>query len=104
MFESGPAAYNRPTSGNTWSPSDTSLKGQWLHTREWQDASPDGIKHSAQIWAEGAADYLRSAAGKDSPFFLYVGFNSPHDPRQAPREFVERYPAARIDVPPNYLP
>jgi len=104
MVESGPAAYNRPASGNTWSPSDTSLKGQWLHTREWQDANPDGIKHSAQIWAEGAADYLRSGAGKDAPFFLYVGFNSPHDPRQAPREYVERYPAARIDVPPNYLP
>ena len=35
MFESGPAAYNRPSPGNTWTPSDTSLKGQWLHTKEW---------------------------------------------------------------------
>jgi choline-sulfatase len=33
-----------------------------------------------------------------------VGFNSPHDPRQAPKEFVDRYPKARIEVPPNYLP
>ena len=38
------------------------------------------------------------------PFFLYVGFNSPHDPRQAPKEFVDMYPPARIEVPPNYLP
>jgi arylsulfatase A-like enzyme len=35
---------------------------------------------------------------------LYVGFNSPHDPRQALREFIERYPSARVEVPPNCLP
>jgi arylsulfatase A-like enzyme len=104
MFESGPEAYNRPAAGNTWTPWDTSLKGQWLHTKEWQGASTDGIKHSAQIWAEGAAAHLRETAGKDEPFMMYVGFNSPHDPRQAPKEFVDRYPARRIEVPPNYLP
>jgi arylsulfatase A-like enzyme len=104
MFESGPEAYNRPAPGNTWTPWDTSLKGQWLHTKQWQDAATDGIKHSAQIWAEGAADHLREQAKKDDPFFMYVGFNSPHDPRQAPKEFVDRYPAARIEVPANYLP
>ena len=64
----------------------------------------DGIKHSAQIWAEGAADYLRRPERRNNPFLLYVGFNSPHDPRQAPKEFIDRYPAKRIEVPPNYLP
>ena len=39
MFESGPSAYNRPSPGNTWTPWDTSLKGQWLHTSEWQKAN-----------------------------------------------------------------
>jgi arylsulfatase A-like enzyme len=104
MFESGPEAYNRPAAGNTWTPWDTSLKGQWLHTKEWQDAAKDGIKHSAQIWSEGAVDHLREQVKKDTPFFMYVGFNSPHDPRQAPKEFVDRYPATKITVPPNYLP
>lgn len=104
MFESGPEAYNRPAAGNTWTPWDTSLKGQWLHTKQWQDAAQDGIKHSAQIWAEGAADQLRDLAKNRAPFFLYVGFNSPHDPRQAPKEFVDRYPHAKIAVPANYLP
>jgi arylsulfatase A-like enzyme len=104
MFESGPEAYDRPKPGNTWTPWDTSLKGQWLHTKEWQDARVDGIKHSAQIWAEGAADYLGKPERKNNPFLLYVGFNSPHDPRQAPKEFTDRYPAKRIEVPPNYLP
>jgi choline-sulfatase len=104
MFESGPEAYNRPAPGNTWTPWDTSLKGQWLHTKQWQDAEQDVIKHSAEIWAEGAVANLRKAAKSENPFFMYVGFNSPHDPRQAPREYVERYPSARIEIPPNYLP
>jgi choline-sulfatase len=104
MFESGPEAYNRPAPGNTWTPWDTSLKGQWLHTKQWQDAPRDSIKHSAQIWAEGAADQLHSLAKNAAPFFLYVGFNSPHDPRQAPKEFVDRYPQAKIAIPANFLP
>ncbi|HTX35700.1 MAG TPA: sulfatase-like hydrolase/transferase [Bryobacteraceae bacterium] len=103
MFESGPSAYHRPSPGNTWTPWDQSLKGQWLHTAQWQKAPKDEIKHSAQIWAEGAADYLLKRTGPN-PFFLYVGFNSPHDPRQAPREYVDRYPPERIQIPPNYLP
>jgi arylsulfatase A-like enzyme len=103
MFESGPSAYGRPSPGNTWTPWDQSLKGQWLGTRIWQKTERDDIKHSAQIWAEGAADYLRKRSSRNQPFLLYVGFNSPHDPRQAPKEFVDLYPKERIEVPPNYL-
>jgi choline-sulfatase len=104
MFESGPSAYRRPSPGNTWTPWDTSLKGQWLHTAQWQMAPKDEIKHSAQIWAECAADYLLRRSGSTIPFFLYVGFNSPHDPRQAPKEYVDLYPPEHIRIPPNYLP
>ncbi len=104
MLESGPSAYHRPAPGNTWTPWDTSLKGQWLHTAQWQNSPADEIKHSAQIWAESAAEYLRSRPANPNPFFLYVGFNSPHDPRQAPKPFVDLYPTARVRVPPNYLP
>jgi choline-sulfatase len=104
MFESGPEAYNRPSPGNTWTPWDRSLKGQWLHTAKWENAGKDEIKHSAEIWADCASDYLRSRRKQANPFFLYVGFNSPHDPRQAPKEYVDRYPRNRIEIPPNYLP
>lgn len=104
MFESGPEAYHRPAPGNTWTPWDTSLKGQWLQTRQWEPAAKDPIRHSAAVWADYAIEYLRGRATQSEPFFLYVGFNSPHDPRQAPKEFVDRYPAGRIEIPPNYLP
>ncbi len=104
MFESGPDAYNRPSPGNNWTPWDTSLKGQWLHTKEWEKAEPDEIRHSAAVWADGAVAHIDKASKQPEPFLMYVGFNSPHDPRQAPLEIVERYPKARIEIPPNYLP
>lgn len=104
MFESGPEAYNRPSPGNTWTPWDRSLKGQWLHTAEWKHAKRDEVRHSAGIWADCACDFLSSRKEQANPFLLYVGFNSPHDPRQAPKEYVDRYPAPRIAIPPNYLP
>jgi arylsulfatase A-like enzyme len=108
MFESGPDAYHRPSPGNAWTAWDTSRKGQWLHSNEWHapHSTPDHdeIRHSAAIWADSACDQIRTAAQGGKPFFLYTGFNSPHDPRQAPREFIERYPQDRIQIPPNYAP
>lgn len=105
MFESTPESYDRPRPGNdSWRPWDTSLRGQWLHTAKWQNAATDEIRHSAAIWADEAIRHLDTVSKGADPFFLYVGFNSPHDPRQAPREFVERYPAAQIEIPPNYAP
>ena len=124
----GGAAYDRPSPGNTWEPWDTSLKGQWLHTADWADApggkekkkakgewpwphgpadtshGPDTIVHSSVVYADSAIAHLEKAAKRDTPFFMYVGFNAPHDPRQAPKEFVDQYPEDKIEVPPNFLP
>ena len=41
---------------------------------------------------------------KEAPFFAYVAFNAPHDPRQAPKEFIDRYPLKRIQIPKSFLP
>jgi choline-sulfatase len=102
MFESGPDAYSRPSPGNMWTPWDKSRKGQWLPTQEWRKAAEAPVQHSAQIWADTAADRLLAREKTDDPFFLYVGFTSPHDPRQAPKEIVNRYPANKIAIPRNY--
>lgn len=89
------AGYNRPIDGQSdpWDPSDPSFGGYWK-----------GGKHWSEIVGDDAVDYLRQAGEKEKPFFMYLAFNAPHDPRQSPREFVERYPADQILVPENFLP
>lgn len=108
MFISTPesgSAYNRPSPGNTWRPDDTSLAGHWLSTALWKNDIQDRIEHSCSIYADIASDFLvNQLAHRDKPFFMYVGFNSPHDPRQAPREYLDFYPQEKIQIPPNYLP
>jgi choline-sulfatase len=95
----GPAdlviAYNRPLPNqpDPWSPTDKSLGGFW-----------EGGSHWSEVGANDAIDYLQLAKQRGNPLFLYVAFNAPHDPRQSPQEFLEKYPLDRIQVPANYRP
>ena len=102
--EGGPA-YDRPRPGDNWQPWDESLKGHWIHTQLWANRTPDTIKHAAVLYSDCFIDHLlNKAAQRNAPFFMYLGFNSPHDPRQSPKEYLARYPQDKIEVPPNFLP
>lgn len=89
------ASYNRPLPGqpDPWSPSDPSIGGFW-----------EGGRHWSEVGADDAIGHLNGGAGKEKPFFMYVAFNAPHDPRQAPAEYVAKYPQSRVKVPENFLP
>lgn len=84
------AGYNRPIEGqpDKWSPYDKSFDGFW-----------QGGQHWSEIVAEDALDYLQEAASQDKPFFMYIAFNAPHDPRQSPKSYVEKYPYKNIKLP-----
>lgn len=87
--------YNRPLSGkpDPWSPSDPKFGGFWQGGKHWSEAlGDDGIT------------FLGQAAKSDKPFFMALHFNAPHDPRQSPKEYVDRYPLDRIMMPENFLP
>jgi len=60
--------------------------------------------HSAEIYASAAIRFLESRSGKDQPFFAYVAFQTPHDPRQSPGEFQKRYAHGDIPLPASFLP
>ena len=89
-----PAGYNRPLpdKSDPWSPYDKKFEGFWK-----------GGKHWSEIVAEDTIDFLGMAKKDKRPFFMYVAFNAPHDPRQAPKEYIDKYPLSRIKVPKSYL-
>lgn len=89
------AGYNRPIEGqeDIWSPYDTSFDGFWK-----------GGKHWSEVLADDAEIFLDNASNSDKPFFMYLAFNAPHDPRQSPKEFVDKYPVENIEIPKSYLP
>jgi arylsulfatase A-like enzyme len=107
-------AYDRPRPGDPWTPWDPKYRGQWTPNELW-DIEGDGAapsagpryeihQHSCELYADSAVAMLGELAKQpDNPFFLYVAWNSPHDPRQAPKELLDMYPVDKIEVPPNFL-
>lgn len=63
-----------------------------------------GAKHSAELFADEAVGFLKRQAGADKPFLCYVAFTVPHDPRDAPKEFHDKYSADPPALPGNHLP
>jgi arylsulfatase A-like enzyme len=62
-----------------------------------------GEKHSSELFTDSALEFLREYRGTQ-PYFLYVAFTSPHDPRTAPEPYASRYRPESIPVPPNFMP
>ena len=58
---------------------------------------------STEIFADAAVRFLRRYDDED-PFFAYVSFTTPHDPRDPPPGFVDRHYADLPPLPPNFLP
>ena len=106
--------YNRPTpQNNHWKPWDRKFTGHWapfVRDIVKKDGSNQvgneytAHKHSSELFADNAVEFLSKKKGSDKPFFMYVAFNAPHDPRQAPKKFVDMYPSKKIAIPENYLP
>ena len=67
------------------------------------DAKYSGEKFSTELFADAAVQFLQGYDA-DNPFFLYLSFTSPHDPRTPPAEYAAMYPPEQIPVPENFLP
>jgi arylsulfatase A-like enzyme len=95
MPKTVPSSYNRPIVDQTdaWSPFDKILGGFW-----------EGGTHWSEVVASHTVDFLADAKHGSDPLFIYAAFNAPHDPRQAPKEYIDRYPLGRVAVPRNFLP
>ena len=87
--------YNRPIEGqpDPWSPSDPSFGGFW-----------EGGTHWTEVLADEGIDFLQQAASDPDPFYMQLAFNAPHDPRQAPQEYLDMYPLENMSVPDNFMP
>lgn len=52
---------------------------------------------------DGAIEFV-SGPREDKPFFMYLAFGNPHDPRVAAPKYLEQYEPAKIPLPKNFLP
>lgn len=96
MPKQTPEGYNRPKDEEGykkgWKPWETKYGGFW-----------EGGTHWTQVVADNTLEFFEQAGNDDKPFFMYLAFNAPHDPRQAPKEYVDMYPLDSIRMPENFL-
>ena len=90
-----PEGYNRPQStlDTIWQPWKKEFGGYWK-----------GGKHWSELVKDDAVSFIDSAALKEDPFFMYIAFNAPHDPRQSPKEYVDMYSLNNISIPESFMP
>lgn len=86
--------YNRPKDGepDPWSPYDPKFEGFWK-----------GGTHWSEVVKNDTLSFLDQAKASENPFFMYIAFNAPHDPRQAPKKYVDMYPLENVAVPQPFL-
>jgi arylsulfatase A-like enzyme len=95
--------------GGMHSPKEGGHEAPWLFPFDPDGRYPVSSKvqargFSSTLFADAAVRFLEGQAAATAPFFAYVAFTSPHDPRTPPPEFARQYDAERITLPPNFKP
>lgn len=59
----------------------------------------------AEKFASAVIGFLQQQAKTpDKPFFAYLAFKTPHDPRVVPPKFHQMYDASKLTLPANFMP
>ncbi|QNK57171.1 sulfatase-like hydrolase/transferase [Paenibacillus sp. PAMC21692] len=59
-------------------------------------------KFSTELFTDSAIDFIEQYES-DAPFYLYLAYTSPHDPRTAPEPYASMYDPEKIPLPPSYM-
>lgn len=85
--------------------------GMGSHTMTFEENGKSVTGQSSELFADAAIECIGGrgengspVANVDAPFFGWVAFTAPHDPRTPTPTFAAMYEAERMDLPENYLP
>ena len=66
-------------------------------------AERESIRFSSRLFADAAMEFLHNYKD-EKPFYAYVAFTAPHDPRNPPPRYRRMYYRRRPPLPPNFAP
>ncbi|PCI35072.1 MAG: hypothetical protein COB60_04165 [Flavobacteriaceae bacterium] len=69
----------------------------------WSKGYSKKEKYSSELFADAAIEFLQHSDTLQRPFMMYVPFTAPHDPRTAPEEYHQQYPAEKVTLPSNFM-
>ncbi len=65
---------------------------------------PEEKSFSTDLFADAFIDFITSQKDSRQPFFAYIAFTAPHDPRSPLPEYLEQYNGDTIPLPANFKP
>jgi len=76
--------------------SDIIENGKKYYAPSMKGSEASGNKYSTYLWRDKAMDVITSH-DKKQPLFMYLAFNAPHLPMQAPEKKIDKYEDVKID-------
>lgn len=99
MADAGYETWHMGKGGNEYTAGLKAFQTNLIDT----DKQDGGRAGSSGRHAEAAIKFLKERA-HSKPFYIYLAPPVPHDPRVAPPEFHAMYDAAKIPLPPAFMP
>ncbi|MCU6713138.1 sulfatase-like hydrolase/transferase [Paenibacillus sp. J5C_2022] len=97
-FEGGDKLFFHGMSDHTEVPvQDFDPTGQYPQEREYIERT-----FSTELFTNAAVDFIDQYA-EEEPFYLYVAYTAPHDPRTAPDDYRSMYVDEDIPLPANFM-
>ncbi len=59
-------------------------------------------KHSSNMISDTAIKYIENY-DQSKPFFMYLSYLAPHDPRTMPKKYLDMYDINSIEIPQNFM-
>ncbi len=78
-------------------------KGVYSSTEGIKNGDHSYPKHHTEVFGDAAVKFIKNYYN-EKPFFLYVAFKSPHDPRIMPDKYKAMYDTSKISLPINFMP
>ena len=80
------------------------IREQFDHFEDIHQVNALATGYAARGIVDDAIKFIATDRDKSKPFFLYLGFPCPHDPRWSAKEFRDMYDPEKLKLPANYRP
>lgn len=101
MHSAGYETFFREKSGSANNPD---VREHFEHRKDIDMVAALRTGRPAEGIVDQAVAFLTQERDTTRPFFMYLGFPCPHDPRWSLKKFRDLYDPADLPLPPNYLP
>lgn len=81
---------------------DSEFHGDWYYTKILENETPvETSKYLTHEFTDRAVSIINEA--DQDPFFIYLAYNAPHAPMQAPEEYLARFPDVENERERTYM-